>query len=280
MPPSPMGPQTPSGGLLSKEPHLHGTHTPRVPSMHLEAPHTPHTPRAPSVQLGLQLQLPPALPGDGRPAAAEAAPWREEVEALQAQVKALIDMFHDQGQSLAMEAQERAELTKLLEEERERRARDVQELRQALETEREARARDKLELAEALQAEIDARTRDVRELAKSLQSECNARAGEVEQLARMFQSEREARVQDAEDLAEALRAELSGGQAAGQEAGRGAARAPGAEAGQAVQELRSETSEIAQRLNELTQFVLSEHEARCGGAQAQEQRYAQHGAGR
>jgi len=124
-----------------------------------------------------------------------------------------------------------------------------------LEAERDLHNRQKVEFAEALQSEIAARTRDVRELAKSLQSECNARAGEVEQLAVMFQSEREARVQDAQEMADTLRTELT-------TPSEGAGQAQQAGTGAAVSIMQAETDKLSTRVNELTEFVLSERDAR------------------
>jgi len=194
-------PQSPSG------PPTHSRHS----AEQLQQPHTPRGPPGAFAQ------------ADSR-SGMEAAHWRMEVESLQQQLKGVLDVLQDQHHALAMEAQERAELMKLLQNERAGRERDVQELREALESERYARARDmeelrgcfevergsREELTRALQAEVTARTSDARELAKSLQAECNARASEVEQLAKVFQSEREVRVQEAEELAEALRSEFAG----------------------------------------------------------------------
>jgi len=201
-------------------------------------------------------------------ALADPQPWKKEVGALQVHVKAIFDMLHDQGQSLAMEAQQRVELTKLFEAERLDRARDFRELREAIGGEREERGQDRLSVKEALQSEVDARIADVRQLARSLQSECNARAGEVKQLAEVFQSEREARVQEAEDLARALRTEFAGGPGGGQlpsvqDRKSGIGTDGGSAGGEAIGVLRAETTQLTQRLNELTQFVLTERDKRA-----------------
>lgn len=226
------------------------------------APREPPTPRTP--RGGATPQRPPP----GTPAASpfgDAFAWRAEVDTLQAQLKSVLDMLQDQGQALAMEAQERCQLAKLLQCEREDRARDVQELQEALEAERTARTRDRRELAEALKAEMEARSSDARGLAKSLQSECNTRAGEVAQLAKVFQAEREARVQEAEELAEALRAELASSDlTAARQPGDGQKTenpASGGACGQAITTQQLEIAELSQRLNELTRFVMSERES-------------------
>uniref|UniRef100_A0A7S0ASX3 Uncharacterized protein n=1 Tax=Pyrodinium bahamense TaxID=73915 RepID=A0A7S0ASX3_9DINO len=221
-----------------------------------DPPHTPHM----GAPVHLPLHTAPALLVEAKPNH-DAAPWRSEVDELKVQMKSIFDLLQDQGHALAMEAQERSELIKLLQSERAERARDVQELREALESEREARGREIQELAEALQAEVDARIRDVRELAKSLQSECNARAGEVEQLAKVFQSEREARVQEAEELAETLRSEFASLERLRPDPP-DASTAVGVIAEKDEAFRQSETAELAQRLNELTQFVLAERDAR------------------
>lgn len=192
------------------------------------------------------------------------AAWRAEVDVLQAQLKSVFDMLQDQGHALAMEAQERYQLARLLQAEREDRARDVQELREALEAEREARARDREELAGSLQGEVGSRTSDVRELAKSLQAECNARAGEVAQLAKVFQTEREARVLEAEELADALRSEFAIADPAPRHPGDGLTKASpvgDGDCSQAATARRLEAAELAQRLNELTEFVMADREA-------------------
>jgi len=220
---------------------------------------TPHTPRAPGT-----VELPPKPSPNGATStgpSTDVAVLRTEIEALQAQMKSVLDMLQDQGQSLAMEAQERCQLVKLLQSEREEREQSLQELREALESERLARARDRQDLADAIRGEVDARTSDVRELAKSLQSECNARAGEVKQLAQVFQSEREIRIQDAEELAETLRSEFANADPSAtqyQSAGQRTASPHGeGESGQAEMARRLETAELAQRLNELTRYVMS-----------------------
>jgi len=203
-------------------------------------------------------------------ALADPQPWRKEVGALQVHVKAIFDMLHDQGQSLAMEAQQHVELQKIVEAERLDRVRELRELREEIGGERKEREQDRLSVKEALQAEVDARIADVRQLARSLQSECNARAGEVKQLAEVFQSEREARVQEAEELAQTLRAEFAGGPGSGhqpltvQDRNSGAGTIGGGSAGrEAIGALQAETTQLTQRLNELTQFVLTERDKRA-----------------
>lgn len=235
------------------------------------APHTPR--RGPS-------QQPPLLCSENalQPGNDPSAPLRAEVDSLKAQMKTILDMLQDHGQSLAMEAQERAELLRLLDTERKERARTVQELSAALEAEREARARDRQDLMHSIQSEVEARTQDVRQLAKSLQSECNARAGEVKQLAGVFRSEREDRVREVEELAEELRTEFASRAADdGGAAIHSGGAPPGAErltsdvantkircdkAGHDVELLQSETGTLTQRLQELTEFVLTERDAR------------------
>jgi len=212
----------------------------------------------------------PGLVCENALAVADHQPWKKEVGALQVHVKAIFDMLHDQGQSLAMEAQQRAELQRIIEAERMDRVREFRELREEIGGEREERVQDRLSVKEALQAEVDARIQDVRQLARSLQSECNARAGEVKQLAEVFQSEREARVQEAEELAQALRAEFAGGPCSGhqplpaQDRNNGVGVVGGGSAGkEAIGVLRAETTQLTQRLNELTQFVLTERDKRA-----------------
>jgi len=235
---------------------------------------------------GSSISVTAGMPGVCENALAVADPqlWKKEVGALQVHVKAIFDMLHDQGQSLAMEAQQRVELQKVIEAERLDRVREFRELREEIGREREERGQDKLSVKDALQAEVDARIADVRQLARSLQSECNARAGEVKQLAEVFQSEREARVQEAEELAQALRAELAGGLGSDhqplpvQDRNSGAGTIDGGSAGrEAIGALRAETTQLMQRLNELTQFVLTERDKRAGETQ-ERRRYGNHSA--
>jgi len=198
-------------------------------------------------------------------ALADPQPWKKEVATLQVQVKAIFDMLHDKGQSLAMEAQQRVELQKTIEAECSDRVREFRELCEEMGGEREERGQDRLSVKEALQAEVDARIADVRQLARSLQSECNARAGEVKQLAEVFQSEREARVQEAEELAQALRAEFAGrpgsgrGQLPVQDRNSWAGTIGGASAGgEAIGTLQPETTQ-RKRLKEHTLMARDEH---------------------
>jgi len=233
-----------------------GPPTPQGTSSNAKDHTTPHTPRAHGGTLQVPPQAAPAFEAPEGRQGTDVTALRAEVDMLQAQLKSVFDMLQDQGHALAMEAQERCQLAKLLQAEREERVRDVQELKEVLESERSARARERRELADALQGEVEARTSDVRELAKSLQSECNARAGEVQQLAKVFQTERETRIQEAEDLADTLRSEIVSSGDAGQRRANSSGDATPTTAAR-----RLETAELAQRLNELTHFVMAERES-------------------
>lgn len=138
-----------------------------------------------------------------------AAPWRFEVEALQAQFKCVTATLKNDVYSCAMVTTESGELLRRLELERTEQSHIIQELAEALQAEREARTRDKQELVQTIRSEVEARSMDVRELAKSLQLECNARAGEVEQLAKVFLTERDDRIHEVEQMAEELRSEFA-----------------------------------------------------------------------
>lgn len=275
-PPSYPGPPTPTKSTMTQEvystpsksastqepqrPPQEPQWYPQEPQRYPQEPSRPDTPRAPGTH-ELPLQMTPVGSPSHEKSSGDLATLRGEVEMLQAQLKSVFDMLQDQGHALAMEAQERSQLAKLLQCEREGHAQDVQELREQLESERSARAQERMELAEALQQEVDARTSDMRQLARSLQSECNARAGEVEQLAKVFQSEREVRIQETEELADTLRVEFANSGVAHR--GESGHRAAGGdvELGRAPNSSRSETAELARRLNDLTHFVMAEHDS-------------------
>eukprot|EP00928_Gymnodinium_smaydae_P029942 TRINITY_DN22402_c0_g1_i2.p1 TRINITY_DN22402_c0_g1~~TRINITY_DN22402_c0_g1_i2.p1 ORF type:complete len:329 (+),score=72.47 TRINITY_DN22402_c0_g1_i2:81-989(+) len=120
-----------------------------------------------------------------------------EVAQLRSHMRVVLDVVHDLGLSVALEAQERSEMTRRLGledgfslEEASRRELQPQP---ALPQPRVPDVTNELnELVGALQHERDERSQEVGRLVKSLQEECDTRAQEVKVLFKAIQNDREA----------------------------------------------------------------------------------------